>query len=204
MRVNEFGQPVGPDVTWSPATRPPGVPLVGERVRLELLTAAHAPGLFASLNRPGHERDWTYLPAGPFDDLGLFTEWVREMAGDPGRLAYSVLVEGEPVGTASYLRIEPRMGTIELGYVHFGPALRGTPASSEAFELFAEHVFGLGFRRYEWKCDALNARSRAAAERLGFSYEGTWRNATIYKGRSRDTAWYAMTDDDFRHAHRGG
>jgi RimJ/RimL family protein N-acetyltransferase len=104
---------------------------------------------------------------------------------------------GQPAGVASYLRIAPASGSIEVGGIHFSPGLKRTPAATEAMYLMMERAFALGYRRYEWKCDALNAASRAAAQRLGLSFEGVFRQATVYKGRNRDTAWYAAIDSEW-------
>jgi len=104
---------------------------------------------------------------------------------------------GQPVGVASYLRIAPASGTIEVGHIHYSPRLRRSPIATEAMYLLMERAFSLGYRRYEWKCDALNAPSRAAARRLGFSYEGVFRHATVYKGRNRDTAWFSAVDSEW-------
>ena len=104
---------------------------------------------------------------------------------------------GQPVGVASYLRIDPAAGSIEVGHINFSPLAQRTSVATDAMFLMMRHAFGLGYRRYEWKCDALNAPSRAAAERLGFTYEGLFRQATIYKGRSRDTAWYSILDREY-------
>ncbi|MFT4010512.1 MAG: GNAT family protein [Nocardioidaceae bacterium] len=193
MAINEYGQPVGDPVDWSPAAYPPHTMLTGTHVTLEPLAIGHAADLFAALNQPGHESDWTYLPEEPFTDAAEFRSFIDRMIADDGLLAFAAVVGGRALGFGSLMRIQPALGTIELGWLHFGPDLRGTPAAREAFQLWEDHVFALGYRRYEWKCDALNERSRRAAERLGFSYEGTWRNALVYKGRNRDTAWFAMT-----------
>ena len=104
---------------------------------------------------------------------------------------------GKAIGVASYLRIDPASGSIEVGHINYSPLLQRTPAATEAMYLMMQRVFELGYRRYEWKCDALNARSRAAAQRYGFSFEGVFRQATVYKGRNRDTAWYAAIDQEW-------
>ena len=104
---------------------------------------------------------------------------------------------------ASYLRITPGFGTIEVGNIHFGSALKRSRAGTEAMFLMMEYAFSLGYRRYEWKCDALNEPSRNAALRLGFTFEGTWRQATVYKGRNRDTAWFSIIDAEWPHLRQG-
>jgi RimJ/RimL family protein N-acetyltransferase len=145
-------------------------------------------------------RQWTYMPWGPFRDADEFAGFVAALLAEPGFLTLTVidLQTGQPEGMAGWARIEPAIGSIEVGGIIYSPSLQRTPAATEAMFLMASHVFDdLGYRRYEWKCDALNAPSLAAARRLGFIYEGTWRNATIYKRRNRDTAWFAMTDTDW-------
>jgi RimJ/RimL family protein N-acetyltransferase len=137
------------------------------------------------------------MPWGPFREAGDFAAFVQALVAEPGFLTLAVIDArtGQPEGMAGWARIEPVIGSIEVGGVIYSPDLQRTPAATESMYLMASHVFDeLGYRRYEWKCDALNARSMAAARRLGFLYEGTWRNAMIYKGRNRDTAWFAMTD----------
>ncbi len=150
--------------------------------------------------RDTESRIWTYLAYGPFHDLASYRDWATagSLSDDP--LFHAVIDKrtGTAAGVASYLRIDPENGVIEVGHINFAPPLQKTPAASEAMFLMMARVFDdLGYRRYEWKCDALNAPSRAAAERLGFRHEGLFRQATMYKGRNRDTAWYAMTDKDW-------
>ena len=142
---------------------------------------------------------WTYLAAGPFDDpAGLFA-WLRQLHDDPGAVPHAICTAaGRPLGVASYLRLDHVNGSVEVGSIAYGAELQRTTAATEAMYLMARHVFeDLGYRRYEWKCDALNGPSRRAAERLGFTYEGTFRNALVYKGRSRDTAWFSITDAEW-------
>jgi len=172
----------------------------GRYVRLEPLDPdAHALGLYEAFALDAEGRGWTYLPYGPFADEVDFAAWMAEAAvsGDP--LFYAILdAAGAPVGMASYLRITPAIGTIEVGHLHFAPPLQRTRAATEAMYLMVRHALEeLGYRRYEWKCDALNEASRRAAERLGFTYEGTHRQATIYKSRNRDTAWYSILDSEW-------
>lgn len=199
--THEHGQPVGDPVDGWVAPPPPSVDvhLVGEEVRVVALTDEHVPGLFAATCGPGREAAWTYISAGPFDDEEGLTAYLEGMraATDSLPVAICSTRDGRVLGMAAYLRIAPGAGSIEVGAVMLGPALARTRAATEAMWLMAEHAFGLGYRRYEWKCDDLNAPSRRAAERLGFTHEGTWRNALVYKGRNRDTAWYALTDADW-------
>ena len=164
---------------------------------------AHLPDLFEALS--GIEPDWTYLPYGPFEDLVSFRAWAEAtcLGGDP--LFYTVLDNetGKAGGVASYLRITPRSGTIEVGHIHLGPALKRSRAGTEAMFLMMEYAFSLVYRRYEWKCNALNEPSRAAALRLGFTFEGTWRQATVNKGRNRDTQWFSIIDSEWPRLREG-
>jgi RimJ/RimL family protein N-acetyltransferase len=172
-RRNELGQPIGEPVEgWAARPRPPREPIEGRFCRVEPLDPArHAEALF---------------------------EANRQDAEDPLFHAIVDRASGRALGAASYLRIEPAIGVIEVGHIAYSPALQRTPAATEAMYLLMRRVFDeLGYRRYEWKCDALNAPSRAAADRLGFRFEGVFRQATVYKGRNRDTAWYAVSDKEW-------
>jgi RimJ/RimL family protein N-acetyltransferase len=139
------------------------------------------------------------MPYGPFATLADYRAWMagKCLGDDPLFFAIIDLSDGRPSGVASYLRITPAAGSIEVGHLLFAPRLQRRPAATEAMYLLMRRAFELGYRRYEWKCDALNAASRAAAQRLGLSFEGIFRNATVYKGRSRDTAWYAAIDSEW-------
>lgn len=149
-------------------------------------------------------RNWTYLPYGPFSTREAFLLWLESMSATHDPLVYAILLQEtqEAVGLASYLRINPDAGSIEVGHLHFSERLKRTAAATEAMFLMMRRAFALGYRRYEWKCDALNAASRSAAQRLGFSFEGVFRQATVYKGRNRDTAWYAIIDAEWPALHR--
>jgi len=196
--MNALGQPIGRPVPgWRPPIAPPRDHMKGRFCRLEPLDAArHAAQLFAAnaLDRDG--RNWTYLPYGPFAEDDAYVEWVASVAGrdDPQFWAIVDLEKGAALGVASYLRIDPPSGSIEVGHINYSPLLQRRPAATEAMYLMMQRAFALGYRRYEWKCDSLNAPSRAAAQRLGFSYEGIFRQARVNKGRNRDTAWYAAVD----------
>ena len=168
----------------------------GHYGRLEPLTLAHAPALWDAFGA-GDGRSWTYLAPEPFTRFEDFHTYVTQSAGSVDPQFYAIVVERVAVGIASYLRITPVAGTIEVGHIHFSPRLQRTPAATEAMYLMMRRAFELGFRRYEWKCDALNAPSRRAAQRLGFSYEGIFRQALVTKGRNRDTAWYACIDAEW-------
>jgi RimJ/RimL family protein N-acetyltransferase len=193
--------PIGPALPrWEARPRPSREPIEGRFCRLEPLDAeAHAAGLFEAYALDEQGLGWTYLPYGPFADLGAFASWVADAAESDDPLFFAILdADDAPVGVASYLRIMPAIGAIEVGHIHYSPALQRTAAATEAMYLMMRHAFeDLGYRRYEWKCDDLNAPSRRAAERLGFAYEGTHRQATIYKGRNRDTAWYSVLDREW-------
>ena len=199
-RTNRFGQPIGVELPeWVMPALPSDEPMIGTHCRLDRVDPdAHASALYDALVRSGDERSWTYLPYGPFDSVPEFRAWLDGCTGDDP-LFFAITRSGDPgpSGVASYLRISPEAGSIEVGHIHFSQRLRRTAAATEAMYLMMRRAFSLGYRRYEWKCDALNDPSRRAAERLGFQYEGTFRNATVYKRRSRDTAWYAVIDSDW-------
>lgn len=195
-RTNEHGLPIGPPLDgWSPPPLPPRVPLVGRYCTLDPLAPSHAPALHAAYAPT--PAGWTYLAYGPFPDPDSFAAWVTTQAASADPLFFAVLDGGTPVGVVSYLRIAPAAGSIEVGHIHYSAAAKRSRAATESMFLMMRRAFDLGYRRYEWKCDTLNAASRAAARRLGFSFEGVFRNATVYKNRSRDTAWYAVTDADW-------
>ncbi len=145
-------------------------------------------------------RMWTYLPYGPFDNVEEYGAWAEAFAADDAIVAFAIVDErtGIPAGVASYLRVSPGPGTIEVGHLAFSPALQATTAATEAMALLMGHVFDdLGYRRCEWKCNALNAPSRRAAARLGFTFEGIFRQAMVVKGRNRDTAWLSILDTEW-------
>ncbi|MCP4329204.1 MAG: GNAT family N-acetyltransferase [Alphaproteobacteria bacterium] len=159
--------------------------------------ARHAETLHAANAEDSEGRMWTYMPYGPFGSVADFRSWMEAscLGDDPLFHAIVDRRSGGAVGAASYLRITPAIGVIEVGHIHYAPRLQRTVMATEAMYLMMRRVFDeLGYRRYEWKCDALNAGSRRAAERLGFTFEGVFRQATMYKGRNRDTAWYAIID----------
>jgi RimJ/RimL family protein N-acetyltransferase len=183
---------------WTPPPWPGPMRRDGRYARLEPLVPGHAKALFAA-NR-ADDAIWDYLPYGPFASEAAYAQWVVQMAGKADPLFFAVIdrERREPAGVASLMRIAPEAGSIEVGHITWSPALQRTRAASEAIYLFADWVFREGYRRFEWKCDALNHPSRRAAERMGFSYEGVFRQAAVVKGRNRDTAWFAMTDGDWR------
>jgi RimJ/RimL family protein N-acetyltransferase len=193
--------PVGAQLPdWEPRPRPSRDDLKGQYCQVVPLEAErHASELFGANSHDREGIGWTYLPYGPFDDLAAFRPWVDEMASSDDPLFLAILDRNSTaVGVASYLRINQVMGSIEVGHIRYSPLLQGTRAATEAMYLMARRAFDeLGYRRYEWKCDDLNAASRRAAERLGFKHEGTFRQDRIYKGRNRDTAWYSITDAEW-------
>jgi RimJ/RimL family protein N-acetyltransferase len=160
----------------------------------------HAADLHAANMQDPAGVHWTYLSYGPFERLEDYRDWMTKscLGDDPMFHAVVSRASGRAVGVASYMRIDERVGVIEVGHINYAPALQRTPAATEAMFLMMRRVFDeLGYRRYEWKCDALNARSRAAAERLGFHFEGVFRQATVYKNRNRDTAWFSLVDSEW-------
>lgn len=170
----------------------------GQYARLEPLNAeTHAALLYQAY--AGHDAVWDYLPYGPFSSASQYHRWVRDHGGrdDPHFYAIKNLESGNWEGVASYLRIAPEAGSIEVGHINYSPALQRTRAATEAMYLMMSWAFEAGYRRYEWKCNALNAGSRRAAQRLGFSYEGVFRQAGVVKGHNRDTAWFAAIDSEW-------
>jgi RimJ/RimL family protein N-acetyltransferase len=201
LRVNELGLPIGSDVpAWTPRPRPPRAVMHGRYCRVEPLDPArHAAELHEanSLDREG--RMWTYLFSGPFASRDEYRAWLeaKQPSEDPLFFAFVDAARGRAVGLGSYLRIDPAHGTVEVGHLQFSPIMQRTVVATEAMYLMMKTAFELGYRRYEWKCDSLNAGSRRAAERLGFRFEGIFRQAIVYKGRSRDTAWYSVLDKEW-------
>jgi RimJ/RimL family protein N-acetyltransferase len=189
--------------TWAGA-RCPGNELVrGASVSLQPLSTSHQAALWseaAAAADGGDARLWEYLPYGPFSGEASFAAWLSAHVADPKLRPYAIVphTTGEAAGTLSLMRCKQDHGSIEIGHVWFGPSLQRTSAATAAIYAAAAHAFGpLGHRRLEWKCDAGNERSRAAAARLGFTYEGTFRQHMVVKGRNRDTAWFAITDTDW-------
>lgn len=180
-----------------PPPDPGRLELAGRYARLEPLDARHGPALWRAFR--GAPEVWDYMPVGPFGSEAELTEFVvaKSTSRDPLFLTVTDLDSGEIGGWASYLRIKPAAGCIEVGYIAFAPRLQRTRAATEAMYLMMAWAFEAGYRRYEWKCNALNRASRRAAQRLGLSYEGVFRQAQVVKGRNRDTAWLAATDADW-------
>ncbi len=187
VQVPDFTSPIRPD----------GLRLEGQHVQVVPLQARrHAESLFAAYR--GHNALWDYMAYGPFETLPEFEAWLAELESqtDPVFFAFTT-PEGKAIGIGSYLRIAPEAGSIEVGHLNFSPLMQGTRAATEAMALMMGWAFSNGYRRYEWKCNALNMASRRAAQRLGLSYEGIFRQAAVLKGRNRDTAWFAAIDAEW-------
>ena len=208
FEYNELGQPVGlPVPGWSPRPGPPRTAMTGRFCTVAPLDPErHAGELFEAYADDREGRLWTYLPRGPFASLEEYRYWAEEAAGLADPLTHAIVdnATGKAVGTATLMRIEPAVGVIEVGSITYSPRLQRRPAGTEAMYLMMRRVFDeLGYRRYEWKCDSLNAPSRAAAQRLGFQYEGMFRQATVYKARNRDTCWFSILDSEWPALKRG-
>lgn len=201
QNLNSLGQPVGPSLPgWKAPPIPPREILQGRCCRLEPLDAErHTDALFDAYAIDAEGRMWTYLTRGPFATRGDYRAWMNDACLRSDPLYYAIVdpATGTATGVASYMRIDAANGCIEVGNLAFSPLLQRRIAATEAMYLMMKSAFELGYRRYEWKCDALNAPSRAAALRLGFSFEGLFRQAVIYKGRSRDTAWFSVIDREW-------
>jgi RimJ/RimL family protein N-acetyltransferase len=202
MHRNELGMPIGfPMADWVPLELPPRTPMEGNYCRLEPFDVArHAEDLFHAYRADTESRLWIYVPSGPFDDFEAFRHWAEESCRGADSLVHTVidLTTKKAVGVASFLGIDPSNGVIEVGAIKYAPALQRTTAGTEAMYLMMNRVFDeLGYRRYEWQCNNLNAASKRAAERYGFTFEGVFRQAAIVKGRNRDTAWFAIIDKEW-------
>ena len=201
-RTNQFGQPIGDALPeWTPRPRPPRTNMEGRVTRLEPLDPArHEKDLFEAYAADPEGKTWTYMVWGPFATQAAVRAWLDERApiDDPLMFAIVDKASGKASGVATLMRIDPTAGVIEVGGIAFAPRLQRSVAATEAMYLMMRRAFDeLGYRRYEWKCDALNHPSRAAAKRLGFRYEGTFNQATVYKGRNRDTSWFSITDGEW-------
>ncbi|SER73806.1 Protein N-acetyltransferase, RimJ/RimL family [Tranquillimonas rosea] len=183
---------------WTPPPLPPRIALDGRFARLEPLGPDHAEGLFDAFREDAEGAMWRYLPTGPFDSLAAYRAWLdtARLQHDPLHFAVRMR-DGRLGGTLSLMRIAPASGSIEAGWLTYAPRLQRTPESTEALVLLMRWAFEAGYRRFEWKCDAANIPSRRAAERFGMSYEGIFRQATVVKGRNRDTAWFAAIDSEW-------
>lgn len=201
MNEERIHEELGPALGWTPAQTPPMTTLFGEYVRLEKLDPEkHTDALYNAQSGPDSDgRTWLYMGRGPFPDLDSFREYIEQMAASSDPAAYAVIpTDGEAAGIVTYLRINEQHGSIEIGHIWYGASIQRTPVTTEVVYLAAKHVFeDLGYRRFEWKCYATNERSKRAALRLGFTYEGTFRNHLVVRDRNRDTAWFAMTIEDW-------
>jgi RimJ/RimL family protein N-acetyltransferase len=199
--MNTSEPKIGAPVNSTPAPSPQPITLTGRLVTLVPLDpVAHAEPLYEASHGPEREDLWRYLFDGPYPNMSAFEARLRQMASTRDPLFFTILENGSrrPVGYASYMRIEPAHRCIEVGSILFTPLLQRTPGATEAMYLMARHVFeDLGYRRYEWKCNALNEPSRRAALRLGFTFEGVFRQHMIIKGQNRDTGWYSMLDSEW-------
>lgn len=199
--TNHLGQPVGFAIDgWKAPPAPSAQPMQGRYCRLEHLDPdAHSESLFNANALDTDGRMWTYMFCGPFDTSAAYRQWVEGASRSTDPLFFAIVdaQTDKPVGVASFMRIDRPNGVIEVGNIAYSPLLQRTRAATEAMFLMMQHAFESGYRRYEWKCNALNAASRAAAMRLGFSYEGVFRQAAIAKDRNRDTAWYAAIDQEW-------
>jgi RimJ/RimL family protein N-acetyltransferase len=199
MNNARLGDPV---TNWTPPPRPDHKAISGRHVRLEPLEAeTHAFDLHAAFH--GHDGLWDYMPYGPFASASAYHRWARdrEAGEDPRFFVLRDVVGGKCGGIASYLRITPEAGSIEVGHICISPAMQRGVAATEAMFLMMDWAFRAGYRRYEWKCNALNIASRRAAQRLGFSFEGVFRNHMVVKGRNRDTAWFSVIDSEWPALH---
>jgi RimJ/RimL family protein N-acetyltransferase len=199
---NPFGQVVGEPIdAWAPRRRPERAAMVGRFCRLEpLVPALHGRSLYDGIQEDKEGRTWTYLLYGPFADEADFRAWLDQQAAGSDPLFFAVVDSrsGIALGLVSFLRIDPAAGAISVGHVIFAPSLRRTPAATECMYLMMRRAFDeLGYRRCEWRCDSLNGKSRAAAERFGFTLEGVFRQAAVAKGRNRDTACFSIIDGEW-------
>lgn len=199
--LNSLGQPIGLEVEdWHAPEWPPHKVLEGRYCRLEPLSLErHTETLFDAYRLDTEERLWTYLPYGPFAEVAEYRQWLQDNAMSEDPLFYAIVdpSSNAAIGVASYMRIMPAMGSVEIGHLCYSPLLQRTTAATEAIYIMMQQVFEQGYRRCEWKCNALNQASRQAALRLGFRFEGIFRQALITKGRNRDTAWLSVIDGEW-------
>ena len=185
---------------WTPPPAPVKRPMTGQFCTLEPADPQrHAADLFAAHSLDARGDGWTYLPYGPFAAAQRYRDWMQAQCTGDDPLFFAIIdhATDKAVGLASYLRITPAAGSIEIGHLSFSPLLQRRRAATEALYLLMRAAFALGYRRLEWKCNALNAASRQAAIRLGFAFEGVFRQAAVVKGRNRDTAWFSIIDSEW-------
>ena len=200
--TNEYGQPVGVGLPhWTARPLPTRTAIAGRFCRVARgIERLHAADLYTAFSQAADGRDWTYMSAGPFASEADYRAHAERAAASADPLHFAVIdsSSGQAVGTLSLMRIDPANGVIEVGHVAFSPLLKRTPIATEAQYLLMRHAFDtLGYRRFEWKCDSLNAPSRQAAARLGFTFEGVFRQAVVTRGRTRDTAWFSVIDGEW-------
>ena len=186
--------------SFSIPPHPKGISIEGKLVDLKPLIASEfAEELFISNAIDKEGINWAYLPYGPFESQADYAKWIKSFEEGDDPIFFAVISKKlkKAIGIASFLRINPTKGLIEVGHINYSPLLQKTTEATEAMFLMMKWVFDNGYRRYEWKCNALNLKSRRAAQRLGFSYEGVFRQMTISKGRNRDTAWFAIIDKEW-------
>ncbi|MCF6304657.1 MAG: GNAT family N-acetyltransferase [Rhodobacteraceae bacterium] len=184
---------------WQPVRRPEPANMAGQYVALSPLMVSHAQAIFDATSKDKTGAGWQYMPVGPFGNIGEVRAFLQKVCAKPDPMFFAItdLSSGKVCGFASFLRINPDQGSIEVGYIYFAPELQKTRAATEAMFLMMQQVFDLGYRRYEWKCNAANGASMAAAKRLGFTFEGVFRQAMVVKGRNRDTAWFSIVDGEW-------
>lgn len=202
VTINQYGQSIGTEVSqWQGALPPELTTLTGQYCRIVPLdTAAHAADLFAAFALNVNGGLWTYLPYGPFVELADYQSWLNTQQASVAPLFYTIIdaATDKAVGVGAYLWIDPQNGAIEVDHLSFSPLLQRTPIATEAQFLLMQYALEtLGYRRYEWKCDRLNAASCRAAERLGVQFEGVFRQAVVYKNRNRDTSWFSVLDSEW-------
>ncbi len=197
-----FGKPVGhPVENWTGCALPPRSDMIGAHVIVSPLDIARdARQLFEANGKASDGSRFTYLPTGPFADFDAYKAWLASMTANDDPMLHTIIDKptNMAVGVAAFMRMDQNNGVVEIGNINYAPALSKTIGGTEAMYLMMKRAFDeLGYRRYEWKCDDQNAPSRAAATRYGFTYEGTFRNHMVYKGRNRDTAWFSITDKEW-------
>ena len=201
VRTNEFGQPVGIELSgWKSPPAPRRSLLQGQFCQVEpLCEQTHGRSLFAAFAADARGVNWTYLSYGPFTAYADFSRWLAWACAATDPLFFAIVdsANGRAAGFAAYLNVDTANGSIEVGHIHYSEELKRTRAATEAMYLLMRQAFDLGYRRYEWKCDALNRPSRAAARRLGFRFEGLFRNAVVYNGRTRDSSWHSIIDSEW-------
>lgn len=196
--LNEFDQRIGlPLTSWVGATFPQGHVLQGESVRLEPLDIKHAKDLWQAISAEPDASCWTYLPYEIFTTEAIFNHWFDGFLQAKDIVPFAIVVNEQVLGWCALMRIDAKAGSIEVGHVYFSVALRQTKAATEVMLLLINYLFSLRFRRCEWKCNDLNEPSKKAALRLGFQFEGVFRQATVIRGHNRNTAWFSILDEEW-------